>query len=218
MRSFIPVIMVALAAAQSLPAQTSSTFVAVTLPHGVSVAVPAAWAILSHDQPVAIDPVSPWRLDLSRVAFDARPFPFEAHLSDEAGRTVGMVTVRYFPHLDLSQTNARGISTGELHQLDVELEKEVRRDLADSGMSVTSWRGTTRKDLQGLRALVSEYHRRSEVRQGDFRVRAFRVWAEQRSFTLTASYWEPQASLLEPMIDGIIGSLRMAGVARLPPG
>lgn len=218
MRSFVALIVLALAAPDGRPAQTSDTSVTVTLPHGVSVDVPGNWVILSNDQRVALNPLVPSRLDLSRVPLDASPVPFEAHLYDEAGHIIGMVSARYFPHLGISQTDARAVSTGELHQLDIELEKEVRRDLADSGMSVTSWRSTTRKDLNGLRVLASEYHRPSTGLEGDFRVRVLRAWADQRSFTLTVSYWEPQAHLLEPIADRIIGSLRMAGVARLPPG
>jgi len=218
MRSFVAVIMVALAAPEVLPAQATDTFVTVTLPHGVSIEVPGTWVIRSHNQPVTLDPTSPSRFDLSRVSLDPPRFPFEANLHDEAGHTIGMVSARYFPHLDISQADARAISTGELHQLDVELEKEVRRDLADSGMSVTSWRSTTRKDLNGLRALVSEYHRQSKALRGDFRVRVLRVWADQRSFAVTVSYWEPQARLLEPVADRIVGSLRVEGTARLPPG
>ncbi len=218
MRSFVALIVLALAAPDARPAQTSDTSVTVMLPHGVSVDVPTNWVIFSNDQRVALDPSARSRLDLSRVLLDASPVPFEARLSDESGHTIGMVSARYFPHLGISQTDARAVSTGELHQLDIELEKEVRRDLADSGMSVTSWRSTTRKDLNGLRVLASEYHRRSKALEGDFRVRVFRVWADQRSFTLTISYWEPRAEPLEPIADRIIGSLRMAGVARLPPG
>ncbi len=218
MRLLAAVILVALAAPEAQPPQTTESFVTVTLPHGVSVELPGTWVVHSSNQPVTPDSSLPSRLDLSRVSFDHPRPPFEASRSDEAGHTIGMVSARYFPHLDLSHADARAISTRELHQLDVELEKEVRRDLADAGMSVTSWRSTTRKDLNGFRVLVSEYHRDSKALQGDFRVRVFHVWAGQRSFTLTVSYWEPQARLLEPVADRIVGSLRVEGAARLPPG
>ncbi len=218
MHPLAAVMLVALATPEGRLPQTTDSFVTVTLPHGVSVEVPGTWVVHSNNQPVTRDSSLPSRLDLSRVSFDHPRPPFEANLSDETGHTIGMVSARYFPHLDLSQADARAISTGELHQLDVELEKEVRRGVADAGMSLTSWRGTTRKDLNGLRVLVSEYHLHSKDVQGDFRVRVFHVWADQRSFTLTVSYWEPQARLSEPVADRIVGSLRVEGAARLPPG
>lgn len=218
MGAFVAVIVVALATPHVLPAQTGDTFVTVALPHGVSVEVPGNWTVLSNNQPVALDPSVPSRLDLSRVSPDSPQLPFEAHLYDEADTPIGIVSARYFPHLDISQADARAISTGELHQLDVELEKGIRRNVAQRGMSVNSWRGTTRKDLNGLRVFVSEYRRQSKALQGDVRVRLIRVFADHRSFTLTVSYWEPQAELLEPIADRIIGSLRVEGAARLPPG
>ncbi|MBN8733765.1 MAG: hypothetical protein J0L64_24735 [Acidobacteria bacterium] len=77
-------------------------------------------------------------------------------------------------------------------------------------MSMTSWEGTKRSELNQIAALVTEYHRRSLKGAGDFRVRLVRVFAGDRSFTVTVSYLEPVSFLMEPITDRIIQSLKLS--------
>ena len=53
------------------------------------------------------------------------------------------------------------------------------------------------------------------TRPRDFRGKLIRVFAEDRSFTLTASYLDSAAIILRPITDRIIGSLRLTGFS--PP-
>lgn len=219
MRTVVALIAAALTASGHLRAQSSgsATFVTVALPHDVSVEVPRNWVILSNNQRVTLDASVQSRLDLSGASVNPSELPFGANLYDDAGNTIGILNVRYYPSIDISQADAQAANAADVRELDAALEQQSRRGLASSGVSISSWSGTTRQDINGIAAFVSEYRRPSMALQGDFRVRLVRVFASERSFTLTVSYWEPQARLLEPIADRVIGSLQLAAGASAPP-
>jgi hypothetical protein len=126
---------------------------------------------------------------------------------------VGILNIRYYPDLDLSQADARSATGQDVQELDAAIRENLLKELEASGMSITSWGGTTKADIKGIAAFITEYYRASLQSPGDFRVRLVRVFAKDRSVTLTISYLDSIEIMLQPITDRIIASLKLAGLA-----
>lgn len=191
-------------------------FVAVQLPRGVTIELPKNWVVLSNNQRITLDSSASSRLDLSGIEHESSDLPFAANCYDDRGNVIGIVNIRYYPTLDITQDDARKLSPSDVEELDSTLKANLVRSLKASGMSMTSWEGTKRTELNQIAAFVTEYHRRSIKSTGDCRVRLVRVFAADRSFTLTVSYLEPVSFLIEPITDRIIHSLMLSGTRPSP--
>ena len=189
-------------------------FVRIELPRDVQVSLPRNWVVLSKNQRITLDASTASRLDLSgRGGSEDSELSFAANLYDDAKRTIGIVNVRYYPQLSLGQDDARNATRAEVHELNETLRKENTAQLQKQGAPVTAWVGTTKTEIGGVAALVTEYRRRS-LFGGEFRVRLVRVWANARSFTLTVSYSAGQDILLRPIADAIIASLTLRNASQ----
>lgn len=190
----------------------AGNFVTVTLPKGVSIELPRNWVVLSNNQRITLDTAVESGLDLSGIQHSASEFPFAANYYDD-GKTIGILNIRYYPQLVISQAYARSVTNQDVQDLDATLKEGAPKAMKAFGMSVTSWGGTTKTEINGITAFVTEYRRASLKGSGEFRVRLVRVFAGDRSFTLTVSYLDSASILLKPITDRIIGSLRLTGVA-----
>ena len=120
-----------------------------------------------------------------------------------------MVNVRYYPEIDVTQAEAGSATPDEISELDQVVESYIREGASASDMRILSWAGTKRRLINGLYTFVSDYRRASMVGDSPFRVRLIRVFAAERSFTLTVSYSERDEQQMLPVTDRIIGSLRL---------
>lgn len=193
------------ASAHSSPA----AFVPVKLPHGVQLELPAGWEAHARNQ----------RVDLAEVSgfFDATlNRDFTANHYDATGQLAASVHVGYYRDLDLTQADARRAGQQDVVALDAFLRGSMEETGRASGYAILSWRGTERRDINGVTAFVSDYSR-SLLRQPDsFRVRLVRVFDGPRSFTLSVSYRESARHQLQPLCDRIIASLASSTPAVLP--
>jgi hypothetical protein len=196
--------------------EAAENFVTVTLPKAVSIELPKNWIVLSNHQRITLDTSVESRLDLSGIEQDTSELEFAANYHDDRGNTIGIVNLRYYPDLGLSQADARRATGQDVQELDAALKENLLKGMETVGMSITSWSGTTQTEINGVTTFITEYRRASIKARGDFRVRLIRVFAEDRSVTLTISYLESAAIILQPITDRIIASLKLAGLATTP--
>jgi hypothetical protein len=194
----------------AIPAFASTAFFPVRLAESVVVELPADWTVVEggpRGKPEAsvqeraarggeIDAVSALR--------------FAADAYDPDGRVAARVAVRYHPWQKISQRDVADATDYELRQLDRGAREAVEQSAGKLGVSVVEWNGTTRRDVAGAAAFLTEYKRSQYDGNGSFVVRMLRVFDGPRSFTLTVSYREADARRLRPVCDRILASLRRA--------
>ncbi len=187
-------------------ARAENVIETINLPEGVSISMPRNWIILSDNQRITVQAFleaathSPERTS---------EYPFAANFYNDRGRTIALLNVRYYPKAEVSQENARNGTAEEIREIDEILKANTTKGIVAAGYSVVSWGGTRKVEINGITALISEYRRGDP--DGPFRVRLVRVFAGPRSFTLTVSYLESAAAVLEPITDRIVESLRLTG-------
>lgn len=193
-------------------ASATDNFVRVKLPKGVSVEMPTNWVVLSGNQRITLDSAVKSILDLSGIKQGGSELPFAANYYDDKGNTLGIMNVRYYPKLELTQADAQSANAQDVGELDAALKQNMIPVMRTFNMTVTSWEGTQKSVINGIIVFLTEYHRKALKGSGRFRVRLVRVLAGDRSFTLTVSYHEAASFLLKPITNEIINSLRMEGV------
>lgn len=190
-------------------AQSASNFARVLLPEGVSIELPRNWIVLSNNQKFTLDTAVEAALDFRTIVSPTSSLPFAANYYDDSGRVAAMVNIRYYPELDISQTDAAEATAADLRELDVALKQSLTQGVDAIGSTITHWMGTEKVTISGIVAFQTEYLRRSLRSSDNFRVRLVRVFAGPRSFTLTVSYVASDIGLLEKITDHIIASLRI---------
>ena len=189
-------------------APASNNFVSVRLPHGVQIELPRNWEALSKNQRITLDSSVQSRNERAGLFDASSDLNFGANYYDEAGKTAAIMNVRYYPNLDVSQTEARASGPSDISELDSALRESMLEAGQIYGFSVLAWNGTVKQVINGVTAFVTEYKRSPLNNNGNFKVRLVRVFNGGKSFTMTVSYRENQEYLLRPICDRIISSLR----------
>ena len=192
-------------------AYASDNFVKVSLPKGVSIELPKNWVVISKDQRITLDTMVESGLDLAGIEQENSDLPFAANYYKN-GKTIGIINTRYYSNLELTQNDARQATLQDINELDTALKENMVKPMKAFGMSILSWKGTKKNTINGITAFVTEYRRKAIKGIGAFRVRLVRVFAGDRSFTLTVSYDEEESFFLKTIADRIISSLRLSGI------
>ena len=195
-------------------AYATDNFVKVRLHKGVSIELPKNWVVISKDKRITLDTIIKSVLDLTDTNHPENSnYVFAANRYENA-KTIGIVNVRYYPDFDLSQSDARQITLQEMNELDAALKENMVKSMKalNDLVSIKSWEGTKKKTNNGITTFVTGYSRNEGIKDtGSFRVRLVRVFAGDRSFTLTVSYDEKNSFLLKTITDRIIESLKLSG-------
>lgn len=195
--------------APALAAQQSgaTAYVTVRLPEGVQLRLPSNWRILTEDSRIALNA----RTDalLREVNAERLPssLPFAANFYDDDRKTAGILNVRYYPSAHQSQQDVRSLTPDVLSEFDSMLRTQLTTAVAASGSRLVQWLGTTERDIDGMRFLVSIYRRTSKF-GGTFRVRLLRMLDGRQSYTVTLSYREDERQLI-PVIENMAASMRI---------
>ena len=205
-------------------AHATDNFATVSLPKGVSIELPKNWIVLSGNQRITLDSAVESGLDLSGIEQEVSELPFAANYYDDKGNTLGILNVRYYPQLELTQTDAQVANAQDVKDLDAVLRENMILSMKAFNMipsmkafnmKVNSWAGTEKTSINGITVFLTEYRRQALKGSGEFRVRLVRVFAGDKSFTLTVSYHEATSFLLKPITDRIINSLNLEGVRKV---
>jgi hypothetical protein len=184
----------------------------VSLPNEVTIELPRNWVIISQNQRITLDSAVEAGLDLSGFDYLNSELPFAANYFDDAGNAKGLINLRYYPDMSVTQDDASKWSRENIEELDSGLEKSIRDSENVSGLKVTAWKGTESAILNGVFVFITEYERASSNPGGDFSVRLVRVLAGSQSLTMTISYQLQQGVLLKPVTDKIIESLAIGRI------
>jgi hypothetical protein len=192
--------------AHSQTHRPSSNFARVQMPEGVSLEVPKNWVVLGGSSRVLVDT---WLEAKGITQVDSKA-GFIAEAYDEDNRRLAALHVRYFPGGSLTQADLRKLSRTDLIRLDQVTREEAERAYRSMGAQFLSWEKSTIQQLNGLVAVIYGLRRNPAlaVEDGIFRVRVVRIYAGARTFSVTVSYREQAAPLLEPVTDYIIRSIR----------
>ena len=190
----------------------SDNFVKVRLPEGISIEIPKNWRVLSGNQKITLDSAVESVLDLAGIEEEGSELPFAANHYDDQGNAIGILNIRYYPQLELTQTNAQAATNNDISELDAALKENMIKTLKKSGITVTSWNGTQKTSINGITAFLTEYHRKALRGEGEYKVKLVRVFSGNKSFTLTVSYHVTTDFLLRPITERIINSLNLEGI------
>lgn len=188
----------------TLPAWGASNFVRVPLGKGASIEVPKNWVVLSGNQRTTIDAF----VEAKGYRQTESTLSFAANLYDDRGKTVALVNARFYPDNPITQAEARQVTSADLKEIDVEMRKVAEAPLKAMGVRLLNWYGSKMQVINGLYVLVHEHQHSGAGDAGVTRVRGVRVWRSPRSFTVTLSYRERNATTLLPIIDYMTNSLR----------
>lgn len=187
----------------------ADNFISIILPHGVTVDLPRNWQALTNKQRITLDTSVQARHERAH-GFDASSdLNFAANYYDDSGRVVAIMNIRYYPKLDISQTDAQAMTAADSKELDKALQESFFRGSAAGGYRIVRWLGTSKQNINGAIAFLTEYSRSAIEGNGNFRVRLVRIFNVNQSFTLTVSYREQDEYLLRPICDRIIASLQI---------
>lgn len=214
-RIWISALAVVLILAVHGAASATDNFARVKLPKGVSIELPKNWVVLSGNQRITLDSAVESGLDLSGIKQEGSELPFAANYYDDKGNTLGIMNVRYYPQLELTQADAQSANAQDVREIDAALKESMIPSMKAFNMTVTSWAGTQKSAINGITVFLTEYQRKSLKGSGEFRVRLVRVLAADKSFTVTVSYHEGASFLLKPITDRIINSLSLEGVKQV---
>ncbi len=187
----------------------TGNFVIIHLSKHVSIELPRNWTAISNNQRITLDTLIQSKRELAGASDPSSDLNFAANYYDDSGKTAGIFNIRYYPDMDVTQADSSAVSKSDTEELDGALKAEMVPAMQQFGMTVLSWMGTKKQNINGIVAFITEY-RRDSIRQGSpFRVRLVRVLNGGRSFTVTISYREDQEFFLRPICDRIIQSLRI---------
>lgn len=188
----------------TLPAWGASNFVRVPLGKGASIEVPKNWVVLSGNQRTTIDTF----VEAKGYRQTESTLSFAANLYDDRGKTIALINARFYPDNPITQVEARQVTPSDLKEIDAEMRKVVEAPLRAMGARMLNWYGSKMQVINGLYVLVHEHQHSGAGDAGVTRVRGVRVWRSPRSFTVTLSYRERDATMLLPIINYMTNSLR----------
>lgn len=186
------------------PVWGASNFIRVPLGKGASIEVPKNWVVLSGNQRTTIDTF----VEAKGYRQTESTLSFAANLYDDRGKTIALVNARFYPDNPITQAEARQVTSTDLKEIDVEMRKVAEAPLKALGVRMLNWYGSQMQVINGLYILVHEHQHSGAGDAGVTRVRGLRMWRSPRSFTVTLSYRERDATMLLPIIDYMTKSLR----------
>lgn len=186
-------------------AWAGSNFIRVPLGKGASIEVPKNWVVLSGSQRTTIEAF----IEAKGYRLSEATLSFSANLYDDRGKVIAKVNARFYPDNTLTQAEVQQITAADLKEIDVGLRKLFETTMKAEGVRMLNWYGTKMQVINGLYIIVHE-HQYSAVGDAGVtrRYRGLRVSRYPRSFTVTISYREIDATMLLPIVDYMTKSLR----------
>ena len=180
----------------------ASSFVTIELPQNISFQMPRNWVVLSGNTTITLDAFL--ESVMPNVTSDIK---FQANLKNDSEQPIAQVQIYYWSS-EFLQSDVKGLSKVDVVTYNHNIRLQIEDELSDAGVRVTSWLGTTKKNINGLNVLISEYSRPSKLIQGHFRVQLLRIYCGVGSFSFVVSYHEEEILPLRPIADKIISTLQ----------
>lgn len=185
--------------------RAQSHFVRIPLGKGASIELPKNWEIMSAGSRVTLDAA----VEALGMKLTNSDLNFAANLYDDNGKTLALANARFYPENTLTQAQTKELGPEDVDAIGQQLRKVTEPPLQARGAKVTRWYPPMVRQINGLYVFVHEHQQVGPGDVGPTRVRGLRVWASPRSFTVTFSYREARAQLLQPIIERATNSLRL---------
>lgn len=189
-------------------ANSAINFITISLPKGITVELPKNWTALTNNERITLDSWVEAKAEAKGLVDVTHDLAFAANYFDDHGITAGIFNIRYYPDLDVTQSDARTANASDVKELDTAIRQNIAPGIEMAGGRLLDWVGTTKQLINGATVFVSEYRRLSQ-QGGSFRVRLVRFLNAHKSFTITISYREDQEFFLQPICDRVIRSIRI---------
>lgn len=192
--------------------QSTSPYVRLYAPQGMSVEIPRNWVLLSTKTRMTLEAGAYAVLRLAQQDVVQSDLPIAANLfADDGKTTIALMNVKVYPTQDVTQQEALKLTDRELRDYDSYLRSELQAVAPHSGFQLLRWDGTRRLAVNGTVVLATQYLRSPVAGLNDpFLVSLARVHDASRSFTLTVSYVDRYAPLLARICQYITASLKRA--------
>jgi hypothetical protein len=185
-----------------------SNFVRANLTRGVTVELPINWTIMSNNRRITLDTWNESVLEASKLPDAENVLSFAANYFDDSGNTAGSFNIRFYPKLEIAQSEAvAAVGPDFIKELDESVRQNFTSGLEAGGGKMVEWLGTTTKSINGSVYFISE-NRQLTPRGDGFRGILVRYLNAGKSFTIVVSYREDDAYILRPICDSIISSIR----------
>lgn len=201
---FLLIIVILLFAATKTLA--NGNFISISLPNGVSLEIPKVYSVLSNGKKLLIDTTVESQLDLANVEMLVSSLPFAANYFFEK-KTISLVNIRYYPTLEVSQSETADFTVDEVNEIDTYLRQNMEKSYKIQGSAIVTWHGTKLIYLNGLHVLRTDFVRASTQNGGSRHVTLIRVLAEGDSFTITLNYDPTLEYFLKPIHEKIISTI-----------
>ena len=179
----------------------ASSFVNVELPQNISFQMPRNWVVSSGTEMISLE-----AFFKSLMPQSTNDMSFQATLKNEKTQSIARLQVHYWKS-EKRQMDIMGLLDFDLAAYNNSMRNQMTVQLHRVGSRMTSWRGTTKENINGLNVLISEYSRTSQSIAGHFRVQVLRIYCGLNSFSLLVSYHEEAILPLRPTVNKIISTL-----------
>lgn len=184
-----------------------SNFVRVNLSKGVTVELPINWVVMSNNKRITLDTWKDSMLEAHKLTDIENDLPFAANYYDDNGNTAGSFSIRFYPKLDISQSEAIAGGDAFIKELDESVRQNFTKGLEAAGGKVVDWLGTKTHSIDGSIYFISGSKHLSP-RGDSFRGILVRYLNAGNSFTIIVSYRENDEYFLMPICNKIISSIR----------
>ena len=191
-----------------LSAQSPDTqLVRVSLPAGISLAIPAGWRPNRPDVQAAFSGRSRDTLDLSHIQPDPTgslvlfAAPFER--PEEASIQISIMPTR------VSQAMVSTFSASDIADADQQFRSEIEGTIERLGLTLLEWRGTTRVPLGGQVALLSRYRFRYPEKT-PMLMESYGIYLGSRAIHIRIQYSESASTPTVRDVDRVRRSIQLA--------
>lgn len=185
-----------------------SSFVKVSLAQGVSVELPAHWQTMSANKKATLQAWQESVNEKYKLKDVEHDLALVANNYDDDGFVVASFAIRYYPTMDITNSEAIAGGASFIRELDEVVKQNFKAGLEAAGGKLIAWQGTSRKIINGTSYFVSR-NRTISPRGEKFHGVLVRYLNAGKSFTIIMSYRDDQAFYLEPVCEKIIHSIKL---------
>ena len=189
----------------SIFAYGQTNFIRVPLAKGASIEVPINWVVISQNNRTNIDAY----VEANGYKLTESNLPFAANLYDDNGKTVALVNSRFYPENPFTQQMVSTLKKEDIAVIDKELRSATEKLLPSMGGKLVKWKSTQLIKTNGLFVLKHGHIAVIPPSADTIHEYRYRVLASPRSFTVTISYKQSYASLIEPIANKMASSIML---------
>jgi len=176
------------------------------LTNGISFDLPKNWRVIDSNTRTSLDASVAARYPVKIHS----SLPFAANLYNSNNQTIGIMNIRVYPTMNISQNEVINLNSSSLNEFNKQLRSSISNGVKLAGGRLIEWYGTEKVNINRKIFLLSKYKRQSAFNPNlYFNVSLIRFLDGQNSFTLTLSYEEKVKYILKPIIDKIRNSIQI---------